>query len=408
MKYGLVLSLATATAILLGGCGYDNDGKNIVGKSQLISATELFNVSPQDMQPFVNQIKPNSPAFGIKGYRVVYKTHDDKGNEVNASGLVTIPVPSQIILNGLKKEGKSYTMSIVSNQHGTIFPDSEAPTTSVITTHKPTSISTLFSALGGFVTVEPDYIGYGQSKNLPHPYLLEKSSANSVIDLIEATIKLGNDNSLPLNGQVFLTGYSEGGYVTMAAADEIENHHKNIHLMGVAPMSGPYDLNLTGMGVLSATQMGRPDFIGGIVYSYANYMGMNLNEVINDQYASNMPTLYNKETNSSQIQSELTQNINDFFVPTFRGDFLTNPKNPLREAFVENSVDDYKPTSSTRLFYCSGDKTIDPRIALKASQALGVEAIDLDPNKHLGHAECAIPAYGAALSWFDKLRKGEK
>jgi pimeloyl-ACP methyl ester carboxylesterase len=354
------------------------------------------------MQPAVTAIAPGKPAFGIKGYRVVYGTHNEKGEDIKVSGLITVPVPSDLILAGLKAQGKTYSMSIVSNQHGTIFPDVEAPTSSVIATQKPTSIGTLFSSVGGFVTIQPDYIGFGESVNELHPYLLEKSSSNVVVDMIEAAIKFGNDNNLPLNGQVYLTGYSEGGYATLAAAKEIEANHPNIGLKGIAPMSGPYDLNLTGMGVLSQPEMGRPDFIAGIVFSYATDLDLTLEDIVNPTYASKLPTLYDAQKTGEEIRAELTTSISDFFIPTYRGDFLTNTSNSLRAAFIDNSVDDWKPKTPTRLLYCSGDTTIDYRISLSASAKMGVEAIDL--NNSLGHTECATPAYGAALQWFVELR----
>jgi pimeloyl-ACP methyl ester carboxylesterase len=271
---------------------------------------------------------------------------------------------------------------------------------------KAITVHTSFSSIGGFMTIEPDYIGYGESKNRPHPYLLEKSSANSVIDMIDAAIKFGNENSLPLNGQIFLTGYSEGGYVTMAAQDKIENRRDDLHLMASAPMSGPYDLNLTGMGVLSNDTMLRPDFIGAIVYSYANELDLNLSSIISDQYAVKFPSLYDKTKSADEIRSELTTNTAEFFTPTYRGDFLTNPKNPLREAFVENSVDDFKASTKTTLLYCSGDKTVPPTLSQVAANRIGANAIDL--NSSLGHLECALPAYGYTVKWFDKVRRGEK
>jgi pimeloyl-ACP methyl ester carboxylesterase len=401
MKFSLVAS--SIALMLLSGCGsIDNDGKNVVGADKLLSVTPLFDIPSSQMQPTVTAMAPGKPAFGMKGYRVVYSTKNERGEDIKVSGLITVPVPSELILNGLKAKGKNYSMSIVSNQHGTIFPDYEAPTSSVIATKKPTTIGTMFSAIGGFVTVEPDYIGFGESKTELHPYLLEKSSASTVVDMIEAAIKFGNDNQLPLNGQIFLTGYSEGGYVTLAAAKEIEKNHPDMTLKAIAPMSGPYDLNLTGMGVLSETNMTRPDFIAGIVYSYATDLDLELENIVNTAYASKLPDLFNAEHNSTQIQAELTTNIADFFVPAYRGDFLTNPNNTLRTAFVDNSVDDWKPTTPTKLLYCSGDTTIPFSISQNAAKKMEVDAIDL--NSSLGHTDCALPAYGYALKWFDELR----
>jgi len=416
IKKTSILLFASTLSLFIAGCGYDNEGENVVGSSQLLKITPLFDISADKLQPIVTSLDPTKAAFGIKGYKIVYTTKDEKGNDIKASGLVTVPVPTKMILAGLKAKGKNYSMSIVSDQHGTIFKDIEAPTNvaqsikdggnnpMLLIDPKNWTISPVFasSVMGGFLTIQPDYIGFGESKDTPHPYLLEKSSASTVIDLIKSTIKFGNDNSLPLNGQIYLTGYSEGGYVTLAAADEIEKNHPQLHLNGVAPMSGPYDLNLTGMGVLSQDNIGRPDFIGGIINSYSQTYDYKLDTILNPQYASKFETLYDKIKGPQEIIPELTNTTAEFFIPTYMRDFLTNPKNALRSNFIENSVDDFKPTAPTRLLYCGGDKTIDPRISLSASKKMGVNSYDL--NSSANHTECFKGAYQAAITWFDELR----
>ena len=405
MKKSSLLFSISLTALLYSGCGIDNTDKNIVGKTELISVTPLFELSAAQMQPTVTALKPGSPAFGVKGLKMLYKTHNQKGEEIEVSGLVTVPVPSKLILAGLEKQGKNYSMSIVSDQHGTIFQDYEAPSQAATATKKPYQAGTVFSAIGGFLTIQPDYIGFGSSNTTSHPFFLEEASANVVVDMIKATLAFGTDSKLPLNGQVYLTGYSEGGYVTLAAAKEIETHHKDIHLAGVAPLSGPYDLNLTGMGVISKETMARPDFIGGIINAYASAYDYNLSHVLGSAYASKLPTLYDATDVTKPkewIQAALTHNVADFFTPAFRGDFLTNANNALRVDFVNNSVDDYKPTTPTQLYYCSGDTIIDPRLALSASAKMGVPAIDV--GNTLDHVPCATPAYATAAAWFAELR----
>lgn len=403
-KNGLLLSVSL-TALFVGGCGIDNTDKNIVGRSSLVKVTPLFEISAANMQPTVSTLKPGSPAFGVKGVKLEYKTHNQKGEEILVSGLVTIPVPSKLILAGLKKQGKNYSMSIVSDQHGTIFQDYESPSAAAAVTKKPYQAGTVLSAIGGFLTIQPDYIGFGSSNDKQHPYFIEEDSANVVVDMIKATIQFGDTSNLPLNGQVYLTGYSEGGYITLAAAKEIETHHPDIKLAGVAPLSGPYDLNLTGMGVISNDNMSRPDFIGGIINSYASAYDYNLSTLLSAPYASTLPTLYDARDITKPkefIQAQLTNDVGDFFTPAFRGDFLTNANNALRVDFVNNSVDDYKPTAPTQLYYCSGDSIIDPRLALSASAKMGVPAIDLSAG--LDHVPCATPAYATAAAWFAKLR----
>jgi pimeloyl-ACP methyl ester carboxylesterase len=432
-------------ALLFVGCGdIGNEGKNSAltfddVKSYVTQEPTIgFDSASTNQQILATSINaglaPSNPnykvAFGIKSYKIIYTTTDDKGLDVNASGLVTIPIPTEAFLNALKAQGRTYSMSIISDQHGTIFEDKDAPTTSVgglpafmgvIQANQipsSTPLPFLMSAVGGFITVQPDYIGYGASKGShSHPYLLEKSSASATVDLIKAVVKFANDSNLPFNGQVFLSGYSEGGYVTMATAKEIEANHPYINLMGIAPMAGPYDLNATAMGVISQPTMGRPDFIGGIINSYASVYDFNLTDILNEPYATILPELYTGETSSEDIRGELDENVSKFFVPTYRYDFLTNQNNNLRKAFVENTPLDWSPKTKVKLLHCTNDEVISSQLSQIAYAKLSennntnveLELIDeiLDGTPPSVHVVCGTKTYPIAIDWFNKIRTGE-
>ncbi len=444
-KFARYSIISTATVLLLftgcGDAGYEGENRALTFNDvRIVSISPEQSIGLDDASTNQNilassinaGVSPEDPnykiAFGIQSYKIIYTTTNEDGSDVNASGLITIPIPTDEFLAGLEAVGKTYSMSILSDQHGTIFKDEESPSMSLAgfpeflaaiqrrEAPKSTPIPFLMSAIGGFITVQPDYIGYGASKG-SHPYLLEKSSASATVDLIKATVKFASDNQLPFNGQVFLSGYSEGGYVTLAAAKEIEANHPHINLMGIAPMAGPYDLNATGMGVLSQPTMARPDFIGGIINSYASVYNFNLTDILNEPYAGILPTLYDSEHSSADIQVKLDENLTKFFEPTYRDDFLTNPNNPLKQAFIENTPLDWSPKTKVKLLHCTNDDVISSdlsRIAFARFTANGSTSVELDlineiPDGTLPsvHVACGTKTYPKALEWFSKIRTGE-
>ena len=63
----------------------------------------------------------------------------------------------------------------------------------------------------------PDYLGLGVS-NMLHPYHYAEATASAVIYMVRAGKLFSNSsNELQHNSQLFLTGYSEEGYASMAA-----------------------------------------------------------------------------------------------------------------------------------------------------------------------------------------------
>jgi hypothetical protein len=106
---------------------------------------------------------------------------------------------------------------VLSYQHGTIFQDSDAP--SSFLTSAEGLAGAVFAAIG-FIAVLPDYIGYGDSTALLHPYVHAATLASATVDMNRAArvfFKEPGINAVT-NGQLFLAGYSEGGYRACDAA----------------------------------------------------------------------------------------------------------------------------------------------------------------------------------------------
>jgi hypothetical protein len=107
------------------------------------------------------QIKSN-----VKIYEITYKTKNFDGTDIVASGIVLIPDVSQ-------------AASMVSIQHGTALSDQDVPTTFAAYA-EPALVGPLFAGQG-YITVMADYIGYGSSKAVPHPYEHRASLGSSVV-----------------------------------------------------------------------------------------------------------------------------------------------------------------------------------------------------------------------------------
>ena len=429
IQKGLIAGVSVLA--LFAGCGgYDNDNKNVVGADKYISAEIIEDISPEQMTAILDAAgKPHGDfVFGYKAIKLKYKTTNEKSQSVDASGLLVLPVTTPEFLAGYEAlNDRNFSVSMVSDQHGTIFPNSQAPSVAEIKNGLPESdLGALFSSIYGFATLMPDYIGYGDSVSNYHPFILEKSSANATVDFIKAAIKYCNDNQVPLNGQLFLSGYSEGGYATMAAAKEIELNQNTLSIKASAPMAGPYDLEKMTTGVLNAPMMAFPPFLAYIVDSYAKtYDDINVSGIINAPYASMLDSLFDREHNATQIYGSLPNVFNGgqepdkLFVPDYSDDFIANEDNALRKRFVENSPINWTPKNPMNLYHCTNDLVIPyamSELAHASFVALGSTSVTLKPiesvesnasNPTQVHGNCAGVIYPQVAAWFDAVRKGE-
>ena len=102
----------------------------------------------------------------------------------------------------------------------------------------------------GYIGSSPDLLGLGVSDDVVHPYV-HKFVAEAVVDKIRAVKNFLCDKGINENGQLFIAGYSEGGYVAMATHQLIEQKYADeFQVTASAPMAGPYDMSFSSKRIL--------------------------------------------------------------------------------------------------------------------------------------------------------------
>ena len=398
------------------GCGdlHQPTNDTVVG-GKIVVDLDGASIKKSLLDAKVPGVDENTTIYGQKAYKIAYTTTDEEGNEVEASGYMVVP-------NGLPEAlvaAKGYSM--VSDDHGTIFANNDAPTVLPQLTNMPAGASIILTSMAGFVTLQPDYIGFGDSNAHYHPFVLKKSLANATVDFIRAAKDFALENDIHLNGQLFITGYSEGGYAAMAPLQQIEQEGllAELPVTMAAPMAGPYDLNSTAFGVLSQPVLSVPSFMADVGYAYAKAYDKALSSIINEPYASKLPTLFNGSIDRTLIDPELTNKTtgaDGLFNPQFVGDFFQNPHNWFREAVVQNSVHAWAPQTTVRLLHCKSDDVIPygiSQITEGTMKHLGARDVALLPiedtlgmtGAQIGHAACGQLGYGLASHIFSDVRK---
>lgn len=99
-------------------------------------------------------------------------------------------------------------------------------------------------AAQGYIVVASNYAGYSGSPLPYHPYLNGDQQSADVIDSLHAARLVmtlpGHGSKTRENGKLFVTGYSQGGYVALATHRALQA--AGIQVTASAPGSGPYAL----------------------------------------------------------------------------------------------------------------------------------------------------------------------
>lgn len=367
---------------------------------ELLEATSFLSFAPADIESILTMY--GAPigldlnlSYTVDSYQIAYHTLNSDGELTPVSGLMLIP-------QGLD------TLDLLSIQHGTVFKREQ-----VGSTHPYYAPDALITAMNGYLVVAPDYLGLGESQLL-HPYLHAELSANAVIDLIRAVRIYACQNELILSDNLFMAGYSEGGFVTLATQKIIETeaeYSEEFQLTAVAPMAGPYDLLGSTQNLLSRSYYNNPAYLAYIVTAYNDIYGWDrLPEIFREPYASSIPGLLDGSLDGSAINANLTTNLDSLFLPDFKQSFMAGEESQLEAALVENSPLDWGPVAPVRLFHGTADSTVfyeNAVIAYESMLANGGLSVDLVSLPYADHGTAVFPSFHWAMLWFDSLRTAD-
>jgi hypothetical protein len=275
----------------------------------------------------------SAPLCDVIFYHIEYATVGGVGEATTASAVLMIPTGLGANCSGDRP--------IVLYAHGTTtdrdFNMADLQNAETI------SLAALFASQG-YIVVAPNYAGYDTSSLPYHPYLIADQQSKDMIDALTAArtaLPLASLTTVKDDGQLFITGYSQGGYVAMATHRAMQAAGMNV--TASAPMSGPYALaafvdavfygEVNGDAtVSSALLLGAYQTVYGNIYA-------NATDVFEPQYADGIQTLLPSTTPRSQLYAQGKLPEYALFSPTppapeFAS--ITPPTNPadLAEVFA--------------------------------------------------------------------------
>lgn len=413
MSRGL-LSAAIISSLLLVGCGDDNDF-NVVESVTTPTTAEFvktFSSSQVDSSFGLGNTATPAAKCGVTVEKVSYATKGAADENTNATAALMLPTgdaadcqgdrPVLLYAHGTTTD-KNYDFAQVGNIKNSAVAEANL-------------IAANFAAQG-YIVVAPNYAGYDESNLDYHPYLVAQQQSTDMVDALDSARviieqkKRDNDTAyadIDDSGQLFIAGYSQGGYVTMATARLLQSQNKPI--TAIAPSSGPYALAAFGDEIFRGNvNIGASRFaplLGvGLQAKYGNIYDKK-SDIFLDKYAdAQLPNeasfgdlvtagklpnnaLFEKNPSDPRLaglkQGELFSILggydeNDYLIKTdFRADYVADtikhpdgltaengngmpaaaPENNLRKALKDNDLRGYTPNMPTLI--CGGNQ--DPTV----------------------------------------------
>jgi acetyl esterase/lipase len=333
-----------------------------------------------------------TPTCGVDFYYIKFWTVGAlAGETTESSGALMVPTGGQ---------GCSGPRPIVLYAHGTNA--NQALNIADITNPSNTEgalIAAMFAAQG-YIVVAPNYAGYDISTLGYHPFLNAAQQSGEMLDILKA-----GRTALPRtpaaatsdNGQLFVTGYSEGGHVALATLRALQAAGATV--TAATPMSGPYALEAFGDALFfGSVDLGSTEFAPLLTTSYQHAYGNIYSaptDIYSPTYATGIATLLPSTTPIDTLFAEgfLPETaLFDSTTPVVPGQAAltaalaiphdaTNPDTPLFQLGFGNP---YLIVNDYRVSYAA-DAATNPDGAVP-TPAAGVPLAATAPTQTLRHA----------------------
>ncbi len=400
--------IALAAACILAACGDDSAPPPPPATGALLNTSELATLSAAQARSLLAELPDVAalPAaqrdallaelqFSVRFFAFEYTTTGPKGEPRKASALAMLPV------------GATTAVATVAYMHGTSTKRSEIPSAGEYAENLEPAL--LFAARGRLV-VAPDYLGLGTSDLPYHPYLHRDSLAAAGRDALTAAAELARQRALTLNRDLFVMGFSEGGYAAVALQRRLAQAPLSaLTLRGTMSVAGPLDLSKAvdvALGTDPATgrESGRSVYAAFTIWAYQRVYGdlyAQPSEVFNPPYAAQLDALFDGTLDATVIGAALPASPRQLLTQSALAATL-NGSNRIATRIRENDVIDVNPTAPLISCHGADDDSVPFASTASARSRLAARGFTLAVVEltGTGHGDAVVPCMLEAVTRF--------
>lgn len=331
------------------------------------------------------------PKCGINFHYMEYNTVGAVGEATNATGGIMVPQGTDPACTGPRP--------VLLYSHGTTVEKSYNIASPA---NGEAGLVAAMYAAQGWIVVTSNYAGYDASRLPYHPYLVAEQQSNDMIDALRAARKAFTVVGANDSGKLFLSGYSQGGHVSMATHKAMQtNYASEFKVTASGNMSGPYSLTNTlrtvyAGGVNAGASVFTPLILTAWQKAYGN-LYTSPSDVYEAAYATGIETLmpgpltFTQLFTTGKLPTKLFATgalvtadpaLNALFASgvgtpnllkeSYRQAVLTNPNNPAWVAAAKNDLLGFIPARPIAMCYGAQDPTVFGSNTTDAARAFAI------------------------------------
>lgn len=273
----------------------------------------------------------------------------------------------------------------------------------------------MMHAVDNYVAIFPFYYGFGGGEK-EHVYQDAWTEAMATTYMIKACREIYPQIGRSTSGQLFLTGYSQGGHASLATHKMLESgSFPEVKLTASSPMSGAYDMT----GVQSKTMFknyDQPHYLPYLIlsYQYAYHLWPgDVYEVFKEPYRTKMREVFAQPRvkDFGDVNAMLPRVPGEMLVDSVVERFNSDTSFAFTCKLKENCLCNWVPKAPVQFCACYGDNEVmyqNTEVAYAAMHAQTDVVHKRVFGKHLSHNPCAPFAILYSKYFFDNFRKGKK
>jgi hypothetical protein len=334
--------------------------------------------------------------YNVNLYRVQYSSviPEFDNRPTVAYGLLAVPL------------GITGTMPVVSYQHGTLFSRNAVPS------YPDSSMETKLEIAGfsgqGYILIAADYFGKGLSKEFDS-FLVKASTQQACLDMYLAS-KIVCDDLKIKQGQLFLSGWSQGGWCTLVFLNKLESLGIPVTAAGV--MSAPTDVfMLINRWIHNPQPIDAPYLNGEIailVYAYEEYYKVPglAASVLRPEYLQVSKDFYENKISYEELYNKVPSKLSDYF----QADYIkTNSisEDRFSQLLQQNQSYHWRSITPLQTYFGEIDEAVCEYIAtlMQGYQKImgGAEVTAIDAGSKADHHGTFAYAIPKQKIWFDSF-----
>ncbi|MDH6305696.1 pimeloyl-ACP methyl ester carboxylesterase [Parabacteroides sp. PF5-5] len=346
------------------------------GESKQYTSKELI-ADVLDFAPG-ESIPVNFPDVDVTVEVIKYHTVDPQGKSVIASGIISYP-------------SSRTPKGVVLAEHFTISAANEAPSRQMCI------VETALS-LYDYLVIAPDYIGFGSTESLRHPYLHIESTAQVSLDMLFAVHEYMEMKEQSLPGNLYIAGYSQGGAAALAVQKMAEEKYpSDVKIHSVIAGGGAYDLAAIFDGFAKEETVAYPCSLPLTIIGmdYGDGLNLDYSKVFIEPLLSNYDEWVNsKKYNTDEINQKLSHTVRTFIHPDLYKEGMNSEFKKIYTSLDKNSLINWAPKAPILLVHGKNDDVVPyfcAQNAYDSFQAKGSKVELISTNS--GHKETAITYY---------------